>query len=187
MENKSYPHSGSVYQMSILEVENTGEGTPQGVVLVLVGPEPCSPSFKDQESLRTLRMYNLASLTSLAKWAVAQKVRMPWVLLYLYITNSNNPARERVLWTCAAPPTGTPNKRQQRDTVLKAASHGASNRSLILRVPVPHLRNPSHRLTITFSLPLHLPMGYLHKATAAKLVPHLRPLVGHLPGATQMN
>jgi hypothetical protein len=62
--------------MSILEAEDTGEGTPQGVVLLLVGPEPDSPTGKDQESLRTLRMYNLGSLISLAKWAVAQKVRL---------------------------------------------------------------------------------------------------------------
>lgn len=61
--------------MSILEVEE-GEGSPQGVVLLLVGPEPDSPSAKDSESPRALRMYNLASLTSLAKWAVAQKVRV---------------------------------------------------------------------------------------------------------------
>lgn len=62
-----------VYQMSILEAESTGEGTPQGVVLALVGPDDDSP--KDQESVRALRMYNLASLVSLAKWAVVQKVR----------------------------------------------------------------------------------------------------------------
>lgn len=60
-----------VYQMSILEAESTGEGTPQGVVLALVGPDDDSP--KDQESVRALRMYNLASLVSLAKWAVVQK------------------------------------------------------------------------------------------------------------------
>jgi len=61
--------------MSILETENTGEGSPQGVVLILVGPVPGSPTGKDQEALRTLRMYNLGSLISLAKWAVAQRVR----------------------------------------------------------------------------------------------------------------
>lgn len=60
--------------MSILEIESTGQGTPQGVVLALVGPE--TESSKDQESLRTLRMYNLASLISLAKWTVAQKVEL---------------------------------------------------------------------------------------------------------------
>lgn len=59
--------------MTLLEVEDIGEGSPQGVVLLLVGPDQGSP--KEAESLRTLRMYNLASLTSLAKWAIAQKVR----------------------------------------------------------------------------------------------------------------
>ncbi|GLB34184.1 hypothetical protein LshimejAT787_0110680 [Lyophyllum shimeji] len=67
----------SVLQMSLLEVENTGEGTPQGVVLVLVGPEGDSSCAKDADAMRTLRMYNLASLTSLAKWAVAQKGARP--------------------------------------------------------------------------------------------------------------
>ncbi|KAI0938160.1 hypothetical protein AcV7_003433 [Taiwanofungus camphoratus] len=64
-----------VYQLSVLEAESTGQGTPQGVVLALVGPEIDYP--KDQEGLRTLRMYNLASLVSLAKWAVAQKGSRP--------------------------------------------------------------------------------------------------------------
>ncbi|KAI9068443.1 hypothetical protein FKP32DRAFT_1618597 [Trametes sanguinea] len=62
-----------VHQMTILESESTGEGTPQGVVLALVSTE--HDSSKDQESPRVLRMYNLASLVSLAKWAVTQKVR----------------------------------------------------------------------------------------------------------------
>ncbi|KAH9938111.1 uncharacterized protein B0H18DRAFT_1080888 [Fomitopsis serialis] len=48
-----------VYQMS-------------GVVLALVGPVPDETS-KEQEGIRTLRMYNLASLVSIAKWAIAQK------------------------------------------------------------------------------------------------------------------
>ncbi|KAG5654229.1 hypothetical protein H0H81_005916 [Sphagnurus paluster] len=63
--------------MSLLEVENTGEGIPQGVILALVGPEPGSPSTKDAESMRSLRMYNLASITSLAKWAIANKGSRP--------------------------------------------------------------------------------------------------------------
>lgn len=58
--------------MSILEIGSIGEGTPHGVVLALVGPEVGSP--KDHEPLRSLRMYNLASLISLAKWTVVQKV-----------------------------------------------------------------------------------------------------------------
>ncbi|KAG8218907.1 hypothetical protein J3R82DRAFT_4588 [Butyriboletus roseoflavus] len=69
----------AVYQMTILEYEDIGEGTPQGVVLALVGPDPDAPSASSghQESLRTLRMYNLASLTSLAKWTIAQKGTHP--------------------------------------------------------------------------------------------------------------
>ncbi|TFK94239.1 hypothetical protein K466DRAFT_593748 [Polyporus arcularius HHB13444] len=64
-----------VHQMSILESESTGEGTPQGVVLALVSTE--SDSSKEQESPRILRMYNLASLVSLAKWASTQKDAKP--------------------------------------------------------------------------------------------------------------
>ncbi|KAF5393039.1 hypothetical protein D9757_001129 [Collybiopsis confluens] len=63
-----------VFQMSLLEMETDARGTPQGVVLALVGRETDSPSSsKDPESSRVLRMYNLASLVSLAKWAVTQK------------------------------------------------------------------------------------------------------------------
>lgn len=61
--------------MSLLEMDNDSRGTAQGVVLALVGPEvDPSASSRDVESSRTLRMYNLTSLISLAKWAVAQKV-----------------------------------------------------------------------------------------------------------------
>ncbi|KAF9266251.1 hypothetical protein L218DRAFT_956618 [Marasmius fiardii PR-910] len=67
----------SVFQMSLLEIEDTGGGTPQGVVLLLVGPEPDSPSGKGSEALKVLRMYNLASLISLAKWSIAQKGSKP--------------------------------------------------------------------------------------------------------------
>ena len=63
-----------VYQLELLELEDTGGVTPQGVVLALVGSEPEASSSKDQEPLRTLRMHNLASLTSLARWAITQKV-----------------------------------------------------------------------------------------------------------------
>ncbi|KAL0950093.1 hypothetical protein HGRIS_010094 [Hohenbuehelia grisea] len=67
----------SVFQMTVLEMDNSSDSTPQGVVLALVGPEAGSPSGKEQEGMRTLRMYNLASLTSLAKWAVSQKGARP--------------------------------------------------------------------------------------------------------------
>ncbi|KAG2013152.1 hypothetical protein CC2G_010089 [Coprinopsis cinerea AmutBmut pab1-1] len=68
----------TIYQMTILELEESGEGTLQGVVLALVGPEPDSPSGTHKDSdFRVLRMYNLGSLTSLARWAVAQKGSRP--------------------------------------------------------------------------------------------------------------
>ncbi|TFK28919.1 hypothetical protein FA15DRAFT_691415 [Coprinopsis marcescibilis] len=66
----------TIYQMTILELEESGEGSPQGVVLALVGPEPDSHS-PPKEEMRTLRMYNLSSLTSLARWAVSQKGSRP--------------------------------------------------------------------------------------------------------------
>lgn len=57
--------------MTILESESTGEGTPQGVVLVLVSTEDSS---RESENMRVLRMYNLGSLISLAKYYATQKV-----------------------------------------------------------------------------------------------------------------
>ncbi|KAL1743110.1 hypothetical protein HDZ31DRAFT_41681 [Schizophyllum fasciatum] len=59
-----------VFQMTVLEAENTGDGRPQGVVLALVGP---TTTHNNSEAVRCLRMYNLSSLISLAKWAVANK------------------------------------------------------------------------------------------------------------------
>ena len=58
--------------MSLLEMEETGESTPQGVALLLVGSDP--ENGKEQEFTRNLRMFNLASLISLAKWAISPKV-----------------------------------------------------------------------------------------------------------------
>ncbi|KAJ3576248.1 hypothetical protein NP233_g562 [Leucocoprinus birnbaumii] len=66
-----------VFQMTIIEQGESMDGRTQGVVLALVGPEPGSPSSKDGDSTRALRMYNLLSLTSLAKWAIAQKGARP--------------------------------------------------------------------------------------------------------------
>lgn len=69
----------AVYQLSLLEYEDAGECAPQGVVLALVGPElEDSPSSgAHQESPRSLRMYKLASLTSLARWAIAHQDAQP--------------------------------------------------------------------------------------------------------------
>jgi hypothetical protein len=68
----------SVYQMSILETETASNKT-QGVVLALVAAEPYDVSSppRETETLRTLRMYNLASLINLAKWAISQRVQGP--------------------------------------------------------------------------------------------------------------
>lgn len=65
----------SIFQMSLLEMEDVGESSPHGVVLFLVGSDP--DSGKEQESNRILRMYNLASLINLAKWAISHKVCQP--------------------------------------------------------------------------------------------------------------
>jgi hypothetical protein len=65
----------SVLQMSMLEAEDIGSGTPQGVILAVVCPSHDSPAFnKDHENMRTVRMYNLASLVSLARWTIANEV-----------------------------------------------------------------------------------------------------------------
>ena len=58
--------------MTILESEDHGTGTPQGVILAIVGPG--QESSRDPEQLRSARMYSLSSLISLARWMVAQKV-----------------------------------------------------------------------------------------------------------------
>ena len=70
--------------MGILEAEDQGTGTPQGVVLAIVGPGQESPATsRDPEQLRAARMYSLSSLISLARWTVAQKVSF---FLYVFAT-----------------------------------------------------------------------------------------------------
>jgi hypothetical protein len=58
--------------MSLLECESLGEHGVSGVVLALVGGDHVSP--REPESTRAIRMYNLASLISLAKWAISDRV-----------------------------------------------------------------------------------------------------------------
>ena len=84
----------SVFQLELLEFQDTGDGTPHGVVLALVGAEvDCFQNGKERDVLRSIRMYNLASLTSLARWAVTQKVRsyaIVWrILTYMLLRMSN--------------------------------------------------------------------------------------------------
>ena len=65
----------SVYQMTLLEVDYNGTDTPTGVVLALVGPcREDESSSKDVESAKSLRMYSLSSIISLAKWAASAQV-----------------------------------------------------------------------------------------------------------------
>ena len=64
-----------VYQLTLLEVDNSGTDTPSGVVLALVGScreDECSS--KDVESTKSLRMYSLSSVISLVKWAASNQV-----------------------------------------------------------------------------------------------------------------
>ncbi|EJD01378.1 uncharacterized protein FOMMEDRAFT_111155 [Fomitiporia mediterranea MF3/22] len=67
-----------VYQLELLEFQDTGDLTPHGVVLALVGSEVESPTnSKERDVIRSIRMYNLSSLTSLARWATTQKNTKP--------------------------------------------------------------------------------------------------------------
>jgi hypothetical protein len=66
-----------VWQLALLETKDMGGPNPQGTVLALVGAEASEHAVdrKGMEPVRTIRMYNLASLTSLIKWCVTRKVR----------------------------------------------------------------------------------------------------------------
>src|ERR1700730_5014924 len=59
--------------MTLLESEGSPQGMLAGVVLALVGPQPDNANH---EPFRTLRMYNLSSLISLAQWSISHKVFM---------------------------------------------------------------------------------------------------------------
>lgn len=65
-----------VYQLTLLEVDPNGTvDTPSGVVLALVGScreDECSS--RGVESTKSLRMYSLSSIISLAKWAASGQV-----------------------------------------------------------------------------------------------------------------
>lgn len=65
-----------VWQLALLETQDLGGSSPQGTVLALVGAEVNENAIdrKGAEPIRTIRMYNLASLTSLVKWCVTRKV-----------------------------------------------------------------------------------------------------------------
>ncbi|CAE7224700.1 unnamed protein product [Rhizoctonia solani] len=83
-----------VWQMALLESQDMGGSNPQGTVLALVGAEANDTAVdrKGSEPLRTIRMYNLASLTSLVKWSVTGKEAHP---LDLRRPGDMNPARSK--------------------------------------------------------------------------------------------
>lgn len=71
----TFPWLFSVYQLTLLEVDYNGTDTPTGVVLALVGSCREDESLsKDVESTKSLRMYSLSSIVSLAKWAASSQV-----------------------------------------------------------------------------------------------------------------
>ncbi|KAG8829539.1 hypothetical protein FRC17_006423 [Serendipita sp. 399] len=55
----------AIYQMEAVESYTDPQGGVQGVVLALVGPDETE---QDKESIRSIRMYNLASIYSLIRW-----------------------------------------------------------------------------------------------------------------------
>ncbi|CAL1700203.1 unnamed protein product [Somion occarium] len=118
-----------VFQMNILELENTGDGTPQGVVLALVGPD-------GEESVRSLRMYSLASLASLAKWAISQKGSRP--------LNLHNPAPGKTTQT-------TPKKHRNRPSLAKGL------RNLIVESPAASTGSSSKLNSLYADSPLEPP------------------------------
>ena len=78
----------SVLQMSMVEAEDAGNGTPQGVVLAIVGPSHDPPVInKDYENIRTVRMYNLASLINLARWTISHGVNKSLNVFYILSLN----------------------------------------------------------------------------------------------------
>ncbi|KAG8746407.1 hypothetical protein FRC10_005118 [Ceratobasidium sp. 414] len=81
-----------VWQLALLETQDIGGPSPQGTVLALVGAEVNENTIdrKGMEPVRTIRMYNLASLTSLVKWCVTKKDAHP---VDLRRPASSNPAQ----------------------------------------------------------------------------------------------
>lgn len=57
--------------MSILESYPDATGNLQGVLLALVGADEVD---NERESVKSVRMYNLASIASLVKWVSAHPV-----------------------------------------------------------------------------------------------------------------
>lgn len=153
-----------VFQMSLLEVEDIGESTPQGVALFLVGCEP--ENGKEQESMRILRMYNLASLISLAKWAISRKGAAP---LNLHRSPGWRPHRSALkkhrasnnlakgLKSLVFDPPQEPEPQSSYQSVLQA-SPGSSRRANSMR-PIPE-RSSSSSLDSSWDVVDDLPLRW---------------------------
>lgn len=149
--------------MSLLEVEEVGESTPQGVVLLLVGSDP--ENGKEQESTRTLRMHNLASLISLAKWAISPKGIKPLDLHrppnwhpHRSTTKKHKPSGSlakslRSLMTDSSQDLEPPSSYQ----AMLQASPGSSSRTAELR---PHLQERSSTLDSGWDVVDDLPLRW---------------------------
>lgn len=137
-----------VFQMTLLEVEDIGESTPQGVALFLVGCDP--ENGKEQESMRILRMYNLASLISLAKWAISRKGAAPLNLHrppgwhpHRSTTKKNRASNNlaKGLKSLVFDPPQEPEPQASYQSVLQA-SPGSSRRAKSMR-PIPERSSSS--------------------------------------------
>ncbi|CAK5263149.1 unnamed protein product [Mycena citricolor] len=119
----------SVFQMSFLEQDENS-----GVVLVLVGPESESPGARETEHQRVVRMYKLASLLSLAKYAVAHKGSNP-VSLDTFATLQTTPKKHRPTSSIARglksliPPSTTENSAQSYQALLSPAPSLSASRA----------------------------------------------------------
>lgn len=88
-----------VWQLELLETHGMDGPNPQGTVLALVGADTneAVTDRKGAEPMRTIRMYNLASLTSLVKWSVTRKVShrvfSPTILIPLFLYSGRTPDR----------------------------------------------------------------------------------------------
>lgn len=85
----------SVLQMDMLEMDTRSSAGSQGVVLMLLAPD-ADTAYREGETTRSLRMYNLTSLISLAKWAVNQQVGSacgsPGISTQLYSSRLQRPS-----------------------------------------------------------------------------------------------
>ncbi|KAG8802115.1 hypothetical protein FRB91_010667 [Serendipita sp. 411] len=64
----------AIYQMEVVESYSDHQGGLQGVLLALVGPDETE---QDKDSIRSVRMYNMASVYSLVRWMASHPDAKP--------------------------------------------------------------------------------------------------------------